>query len=424
VRAVVVALGKIGLPIAAQIARAGHQVVGCDIDERVVGLVNEATPPFPGEAGLAEALAEVVGDGRLRAQVDTAAAVAEGPDLVVAVPPLAVDADAKPDWHILEAVIDDIGRGLQAGTTISVETTLPVGTTRARIAPGLEARSGLRAEADFFTVFSPERVYSGRIFADLATYPKLVGGLTPAGEARGVELYREFLSAEVRPMGSAEAAELTKLAETTYRDVNIALANEFARFADQAGVDIELVIEAANSQPFSHIHRPGVAVGGHCIPVYPRFYLGSDAEARLPAVARDVNDSMPAYAVSLLDEALSGVAGRRVVILGVAYRGGVKESAFSGAFGLRDELTRRGAEPVAADPLYDDDELRGLGFTPWDGGGVDGAILQADHADYRALAPGDLPGAKAVVDGRGALDAEAFAAAGVAILRIGRPPVG
>jgi UDP-N-acetyl-D-mannosaminuronic acid dehydrogenase len=340
----------------------------------------------------------------------------------VAVPPLAVDADAKPDWHILEAVIDDIGRGLQAGTTVSVETTLPVGTTRARIAPRLEARSGLRAEADFFTVFSPERVYSGRIFADLATYPKLVGGLTAAGEARGVELYREFLSAEVRPMGSAEAAELTKLAETTYRDVNIALANEFARFADQAGVDIELVIEAANSQPFSHIHHPGVAVGGHCIPVYPRFYLGSDAEARLPAVARDVNDSMPAYAVSLLDEALSGVAGRRVLILGVAYRGGVKESAFSGAFGLRDELTRRRAEPVAADPLYDDDELRDLGFTPWDGGAVDGAILQADHADYRALAPGNLPGAKAVVDGRGALDADAFAAAGVAVRRIGRPP--
>jgi UDP-N-acetyl-D-mannosaminuronic acid dehydrogenase len=422
VRAVVVALGKIGLPIAAQIARAGHQVVGCDVDERVVRLVNEATPPFPGEAGLAEALAEVVGDGRLRAQADTAAAVAEGPDLVVAVPPLAVDADAKPDWHILEAVIDDIGRGLQAGTTVSVETTLPVGTTRARIAPRLEARSGLRAEADFFTVFSPERVYSGRIFADLATYPKLVGGLTAAGEARGVELYREFLSAEVRPMGSAEAAELTKLAETTYRDVNIALANEFARFADQAGVDIELVIEAANSQPFSHIHHPGVAVGGHCIPVYPRFYLGSDAEARLPAVARDVNDSMPAYAVSLLDEALSGVAGRRVLILGVAYRGGVKESAFSGAFGLRDELTRRRAEPVAADPLYDDDELRDLGFTPWDGGAVDGAILQADHADYRALAPGNLPGAKAVVDGRGALDADAFAAAGVAVRRIGRPP--
>ena len=105
-------------------------------------------------------------------------------------------------------------------------------------------------------------------------------------------------------MGSAEAAELTKLAETTYRDVNIALANEFARYADREGLDLQRVIDAANSQPFSHIHRPGVAVGGHCIPVYPRFYLEDDPAARLPAIARQINESMPAYAVDLLAGAL------------------------------------------------------------------------------------------------------------------------
>jgi UDP-N-acetyl-D-glucosamine dehydrogenase len=420
VNAVVVALGKIGLPIAAQIARAGHDVVGCDIDERVVDAVNAARAPFPGEAGLEEALEEVVGTGRLRAVTDTAAAVAGGPDLVIAVPPLAVDEQARPDWRILDAVIDDIGRGLQAGTTVAIETTLPVGTLRGRIGPTLAARSGLRSEEEFFCVFSPERVYSGRVFADLATYPKLVGGLSDAGEARGVELYRAFLDAEVRPMGSAEAAELTKLAETTYRDVNIALANEFARFADRAGVDLERVIEAANSQPFSHIHRPGVAVGGHCIPVYPRFYLAGDPDARLPAAARAVNEAMPAYAVGLLADALGDLRGARVLILGVAYRGNVKEAAFSGAFALRDELAAAGADPVAADPLFDDDELRAAGFEPWDGAAVDGAVLQADHDAYRSLTPGDLPGIRAVVDGRGALDAAAFTAAGVAVRRIGR----
>jgi UDP-N-acetyl-D-glucosamine dehydrogenase len=420
VNAVVVALGKIGLPIAAQIARAGHDVVGCDIDERVVDAVNAARAPFPGEAGLEEALEEVVGTGRLRAVTDTAAAVAGGPDLVIAVPPLAVDEQARPDWRILDAVIDDIGRGLQAGTTVAIETTLPVGTLRGRIGPTLAARSGLRSEEEFFCVFSPERVYSGRVFADLATYPKLVGGLSDAGEARGVELYRAFLDAEVRPMGSAEAAELTKLAETTYRDVNIALANEFARFADRAGVDLERVIEAANSQPFSHIHRPGVAVGGHCIPVYPRFYLAGDPDARLPAAARAVNEAMPAYAVGLLADALGDLRGARVLILGVAYRGNVKEAAFSGAFALRDELAAAGAHPVAADPLFDDDELRAAGFEPWDRAPVDGAVLQADLDAYRGLTPGDLPGIRAVVDGRGALDAAAFTAAGVAVRRIGR----
>jgi UDP-N-acetyl-D-mannosaminuronic acid dehydrogenase len=423
VRIVVVALGKIGLPLAVHAARAGHQVVGCDVNPAVCDLVNRAEEPFPGETGLKAALEEVVGDGRLRAQTDTSAAVAAGPDLVIAVPPLIVDAQARPDWTILDAVVSDIARGLRAGTTVSVETTLPTGTTRNRIAPALAAGSGLEGERDFFTVFSPERVYSGRIFRDLDTYPKLVGGLSDAGEARGVELYRGFIGngAEVWPMGSAEAAELTKLAETTYRDVNIALANEFARHADTLGVDVGRVIDAANSQPFSHIHRPGVAVGGHCIPVYPHFYLQGDAEARIPAAARAVNVTMPAYAVEQLHDALGELAGRRVLILGVAYRGGVKETAFSGAFGLRDALTEAGALPLAADPLYADEELRALGFEPWDGGPVDGAIVQADHDDYRRLSPDALPGLRALVDGRDALDPAPFRAAGIAVRRIGRP---
>ncbi|MEA2340256.1 MAG: hypothetical protein QOG11_333 [Solirubrobacteraceae bacterium] len=417
-RAVVVALGKIGLPIAAQLARKGHDVVGCDIDPRVVATVNAGRAPFPGEAGLDELLAEVVPAGRLRATGDSAAAVAGGAELVIAVPPLVVDAAAQPDWRILDAVVDDIGRGLAGGTApvvVSIETTVPVGTTRGRIAPALAARSGRDSDEDVSVVFSPERVFSGRVFADLATYPKLVGGLTAEGEARGVAAYEAFLDAEVLGMGSAEAAELTKLVETTYRDVNIALANEFARHADALGVDIGPVIDAANSQPFSHVHRPGVAVGGHCIPVYPRFYLAGDPGARLPAAARTVNEAMPAYAVDLLGD----VAGARVLILGVAYRGGVKETAFSGAFGLRDELQRRGATPVATDPLYSGDELEALGFAPWRGEDVDLAVLQADHAEYARLGGGELPGVRAVVDGRGILDPARFP--GVEVRRIGRP---
>jgi UDP-N-acetyl-D-glucosamine dehydrogenase len=225
-----------------------------------------------------------------------------------------------------------------------------------------------------------------------------VGGLDAAGEARAVELYRQFITeAEVWPMGSAEAAELTKLAETTYRDVNIAFANELARHADDLGLNVQRIIDAANSQPYSHIHRPGVAVGGHCIPVYPRFYLSGATAARLPALAREVNEAMPQYAVELLADMLGGLDGTRVLILGVAYRGGVKETAFSGAFPLRDALLGRGAQVVAADPLYDDAELRALGFEPWDGEPVEGVVVQADHAQYAAL---EIP-ADGIVDGRG-----------------------
>src|SRR6185295_15091092 len=126
-------------------------------------------------------------------------------------------------------------------------------------------------------------------------------------------------------LGSTEAAELAKLAETTYRDINIAFANELARHADQHDIDIAQVIEACNSQPFSHIHQPGIAVGGHCIPVYPHFYLAGDPTAEVPAAARRVNDAMPAYAVARLGEHLGSLDGLTIAVLGLAYRGGVKE---------------------------------------------------------------------------------------------------
>ncbi|HEX3689362.1 MAG TPA: UDP binding domain-containing protein, partial [Solirubrobacteraceae bacterium] len=192
-------------------------------------------------------------------------------------------------------------------------------------------------------------------------------------------------------------------------------------FADTIGVDIERVIDAANSQPFSHIHRPGVAVGGHCIPVYPRFYLAGNPEARLPAEARTINEGMPSYAVDLLARDLeANLAGRRVLILGVAYRGDVKETAFSGAFALHGELERRGAIPVASDPLYSDEELTALGFAPWDGGEVDAVIVQTDHPAYAQLGTADLPGAKAIVDGRNVLEPATWVAAGIPVRRIGR----
>ncbi len=412
-RAVVVALGKIGLPLAVQIAGAGHEVVGCDTDPRVVDLVNAGEPPFPNEAELPERLRDAVGRGALRATADTTAAVAAGPDLVVAVPPLYVDAQARPAWGALDAVTRAIADGLRAGrqdepaTVVVVETTVPVGTTRTRVAPALGPGAHV--------AFSPERVFSGRVFRDLATYPKLVGGVTAEAEERAAALYEAFLpDVEVWRMGGAEAAELAKLAETTYRDLNIAYANELARTADRHGLDVDRVIDAANSQPFSHIHRPGVAVGGHCIPVYPRFLLEGAPDAALPRVAREVNEAMPAYAVDRL-----GDVGGPVLVLGVAYRGGVKEDAFSGARALGRELARRGTPAVFADPLYEADELRALGYAPWAGEPVAGAIVQADHAEYRTLSGADLPGVRRVLDGRDVLDPERFP--GVEVIRLGRP---
>ncbi|MFE9167953.1 nucleotide sugar dehydrogenase [Streptomyces kebangsaanensis] len=409
----VVALGKIGLPLAVQFASKGHRVIGADVNEKVVDLVNAGTEPFPGEHDLDVRLKRAVDDGLLSATTDTAAAVARS-EAVVVVVPLFVDAEGVPDFGWMDAATEAIAQGLKPGTLVSYETTLPVGTTRDRWAPMLAEGSGLTAGEDFHLVFSPERVLTGRVFADLRRYPKLVGGIDEASTRRGVDFYRQVLDFDERDdlprpngvwdLGTSEASEMAKLAETTYRDVNIGLANQFARFADTAGIDVKKVIEACNSQPYSHIHQPGIAVGGHCIPIYPRMYLWNDPQATVVRAAREANAAMPAYAVDLLAAAYGDLTGVNVLVLGAAYRGGVKETAFSGVYGTVEALRERGAVPYVSDPMYTAEELTGHGLPPHKGQTVTAAILQADHAEYRELSATDLPDVRVLVDGRRTTD--------------------
>jgi nucleotide sugar dehydrogenase len=428
-RVAVVALGKIGLPLAVQYARSGHTVVGVDIDERTVSLVNQGKEPFPGEAHLAEYLPEAVSSGALRATTDYAEAI-PGADAVVLVVPLFVDDQSRPDFGWMDQATRSLAEHLTPGTLISYETTLPVGTTRTRWRPLIEEVSGLAEGRDFDLVFSPERVLTGRVFSDLRRYPKLVGGLSEEGTRRGIAFYESVLQFDERPdldrpngvwdMGSAEAAEMAKLAETTYRDVNIGLANQFAVYADKAGIDIERVIRACNSQPYSHIHQPGIAVGGHCIPVYPRLYLSTDPDATIVSTARAANAAMPAYVVGRVAEVLGDLSGLRVAVLGASYRGGVKETAFSGVFDTVAALRSRGAVVLVHDPMYSDEELAGFGWDAYRlGEPVDAAIIQADHAEYRRLAPDDLPGVRLLFDGRRVTDPALWA--GTPRLVVGAP---
>jgi len=425
----VVALGKIGLPLAVQFANKGHHVIGCDVNQKTVDMINAGNEPFPGEAHLDEYLKKVVASGHLVATTDTKSAVAQA-DAVVVVVPLFVDNDGVPDFGWMDAATEDIAKGLKVGTLVSYETTLPVGTTRNRFAPALEKISGLRAGVDFHLVFSPERVLTGRVFADLRKYPKLVGGIDYASTHAGIEFYKQVLDFDDRPdltqangvwdMGSAEASEMAKLAETTYRDVNIGLANQFAIFAETANIDISKVISASNSQPFSHIHQPGIAVGGHCIPIYPRFYLWNHPEATVVRAAREANAAMPAHAVSILADAMGSLKNKNVAVLGISYRGGVKESAFSGVFPTVNALTSAGANVFVHDPMYTDEEVTQLGFKVYAmGGAIDAVILQADHAEYKSLTSTSFPGVRAIVDGRRSMNQSNFP--GVEFRVIGAP---
>ena len=413
----VVALGKIGLPLAVQFAKSGMSVMGADINAHSVELINSGVAPFPGEADLDEFLREALATGRLHAGTDTTLAVSAA-DVVVVVVPLVVGPDKQPDFRALDAATHAIAPGLRPGALVIYETTLPVGTTRERFAPMLARGSGLQLGTNLFVAFSPERVYSGRIFADLRRYPKLVGGIDEQSTKLAMQFYEHALQFDPRDdlaqpngvwnVGTAEAAELAKLAETTYRDINIAFANELAKFSDMHGIDVIQVIDACNSQPFSHIHRPGIAVGGHCIPVYPHFYLSGHPDAALPAAAREVNDAMPEYAVTMLEQAIGPLAGKRVAVLGAAYRGGVMETAFSGVFPVVAALAERGATAVVHDPLYTDAELSALGLSVYHlGEPCDAAIVQAEHEQYRNLAPSDIGGATVVVDGRRCVAASA-----------------
>ncbi|HEX2681106.1 MAG TPA: nucleotide sugar dehydrogenase [Candidatus Dormibacteraeota bacterium] len=421
----VVGLGKIGLPLAAQFAQSGKTVVGCDINPQVVATVNSGHSHIREEPGLDQAVAHAVARGRLTATTDTEAAVASA-DVVVIIVPVLVDREHRIDFTSLDAAARAVGAGLRKGCVVICETTVPVGTTRGRLAPILEEASHLRPGRDFRLVFSPERIYAGRVFEDLRRYPKIVGGIDAESTAKGVDFYKSVLEAEVWPVDNAETAEFSKLAETTYRDVNIALANELALYGAGRDVNVAQAFRASNSQPFSRLHQPGVGVGGHCIPVYPHFLLADAApdELTLPRAGRRINDHMAAVALESLAKELGGVRGRRILILGVSYRENVKEMAFSNALTLVEHLHAAGANVLVHDPLFTSAELAGLEAEVADLESsheipVDAVIMQAFHDVYRDLDWGRFRGLRAVYDGRGVIDPETVRRAGARYLAVG-----
>ncbi|HEY7349252.1 MAG TPA: nucleotide sugar dehydrogenase [Ktedonobacterales bacterium] len=418
----VVGLGKIGLPLAIQYIQHGRQVIGCDINPQVVEAINAGRCHVHEEPGLEDAVASAVAQGRLSATTDTASAARQAAVVVIIVPVIVNQGHAV-DFRSIDIATQAVGSGLTSGTLVIYETTLPTGTTAGRLRTILEEQSGLKAGSDFLLAYSPERVSSGHISRDLATYPKVVGGVNEASRDAASAFYRSVLDAEVICMASTDEAEFVKLIETTYRDVNIALANEYARYADAHGLDAMAAISAANTQPYSHIHAPGVGVGGHCIPVYPYFLLSGATEGlALPRQARLINDGMADYAVERIETEIGSLAGQTVLILGVAYRGNVREVAFTSAKLLQQALVEHDARVLVEDPLFSEQELEALGYRPLrpeQRGEIHAIIVQAEHQVYHSLDFRQFPNCQLVLDGRRALKPEAITAAGMRYLSIG-----
>ena len=419
----VVGLGRLGLPLAGFYLTAGHDVTGADVSAARLAVIASLGPEVSLEPGLSAALAAGAAEGRWRALPDTAAAVAGAEIVIVIVPVHARGADSI-DLSLLDAAVAEVAAGLSVGATVILESTVPARTTLDRVLPVLQ-RAGRIHGRDFWLAYSPERVSVGTVFRDLRGYPKIVGGIDPEATRRAAAFYRESLGLETWEVANTQTAEFVKLIETTYRDTNIGLANSFAMAADALGIDAIEAIRSANSQPYSSILSPGVGVGGNCIPVYPYLYAASVPRgAELPLGARVVNDGMADYAVRRLEEARGGsLAGARVLVLGVTYRPGVKDTSNSSALLLLARLRAAGATVLAADPLLSDAELAAFGFEPAQGPAfapADAIIVQSLAPEHADLAWLRATGAKVVLDGRNVLDAGAVVALGARYLGIGR----
>jgi len=423
-RIVVVGGGKMGLPVACRFAHQGARVTVCDTDPSIVKRINQGVDPHD-EPEQQKYLRDGVAAGRLRASTATTSEV-ENADTVVVLVPAMLTAQRDIDWRNLLDASADVARGLRKGTLVAYETTIPVGGCRAVLVPVLE-RHGLKAGEDFDVVFSPERVKSRYVFARLSDTPKIVGGITPASAAEGAAFYRRWLGAPVIEVGSLEAAEFVKLAGMAYRDVNIALANELAAFGEALGLDVWSLLRAANTDGETDLLQPGIGVGGHCTPVYPYFLINGAARRgvsqELVALGRRINECQPGRQIERLAALLGGLCGRRIHILGLAFRPQVREDAYSPAVILQSTLVAAGAKVTLEDPLYDDEELVAKGFTPGttERGDIDAVILHTAHPEFASpnFRVWRAAGIRAVLDGRAAWSRDAAEAAGLMFIGVG-----
>jgi nucleotide sugar dehydrogenase len=423
----IVGAGKMGLPLACHMASRGLVVLAADCRQAVVDAINQGVSHVD-EPGVAELLATTVQQGRLKATTDTTAAVRDSDVVVIIVPAVLTD-DCHADLAALESVTRDVALAIHPGLLISYETTVPVGTTRNRFLSLLEM-SGAKAGRDFHLAYSPERLKSNLVLARISVNPKVVGGVNEASAHWAEAFYRQALGAPVINVQTLENAEMVKLAGMIYRDVNIALANELARYAEATGIDLSALIEAVNTDGEANMLIPGIGVGGHCAPVYPYFVIHHARDLRLGAIlaeqARHINDGQASHAVARLEAAIGSLRGLETLILGLAFRPQVKEHFYSTSFLLRDELARREALVTIHDSLYSPEELRAHGFEP---GRLDGErapaviVLSTAHKEYIRLDFASLAhrGLRAVIDGRNLWDPAEIRGHGLLYFGIGRP---
>ncbi len=425
----VLGLGYIGLPTASTFATHGLNVIGVDINAHVIETLRNGGIHLH-EPGLRTLVEAAFKSGHLRVSQQPAEADA----FIIAVPtPFLDDRYGEyegrfykmADLSAVKAASEAIVPYLRKGNLVVLESTSPPGTTEKVVAPILE-RSGLKAGVDFYLAYSPERVLPGQILRELIENARVIGGVTPESARAGRDLYATFVKGEI-VLTDATTAEMVKLMENTYRDVNIAIANEFARLAERLGVNVWEAIALANRHPRVKILSPGPGVGGHCISVDPWFLVEAAPDlAQLIRTAREVNDGQPRFVVEKVRKALGGeLRDRRIAALGLAYKPDVDDLRESPAIEVIHLLQREGARVKAFEPFKPDARVNGVFAVPT----LEQALAEAElilvlvrHTTFLQLDPQAIAAqtpARLIVDTVNAWDAARWQAAGFRLWRLG-----
>ena len=424
----ILGLGYIGLPTASMFAAHGVQVLGVDTNSGIIETLKSGRIHIH-EPGLGEAVEQAVKSGNLR----LASAPEPADAFIIAVPTPFYEDDfgqyngqsyKKADMRAVASAAEAITPQLRKGSLVVLESTSPPRTTTDLLVPILE-KSGLTAGVDFYVAYSPERVLPGQILRELVENARVIGGLTPESAQAGYELYATFVRGEIHKT-DATTAEMVKLMENTYRDVNIAIANEFARLAERFGVDVWDAIRLSSLHPRVKILNPGPGVGGHCISVDPWFFVESAPDLSLLIQrARQVNDAQPEFVVALVRKALGSLAGKRIAALGLAYKPDVDDLRESPAVEVVHLLQKEGAVVKAYEPFKPGAQLPGVSAVPSlaeAAAGADALLLLVNHTEFRQLSPQtlkDLTAARILIDTVNGWEGKDWAGAGFSLFRLG-----
>ena len=415
-------LGYIGLPTAAMLANSGHDVTGYDVDADLLARLDSGDVPVD-EPGLGEFVTDALAGGlSVSDEVPPA-------DYHLVCVPTPLDGD-RADLAFVESAAEAVAAVLRAGDTVILESTVPPGTTVETVAPILET-SGLSV-GEFSLAYSPETVLPGSVIAELRANDRAVGGIDERSVERAAALYDSFIEGALRKTANPTLAEFVKLIQNTYRDVNIALANELAMIAADYDLDSREAIALANHHPRVNLHQPGPGVGGHCIPIDPLFLGQSSQKLDLIERARAVNDGMAEYVTDLLESHLDALADSSIAVLGIAYKGNVADARESPGLRLAEVLQTRtqvagatGTSEAGVDVRLTDPHVADQRFAlaPLDEAlsGADAVVIATDHDEYTELDPAEIAAqldGDVVIDAKGLLDAAAWEAAGLQVVRL------